>query len=65
MFGMLGTVAVISQMAAMALGYGVQIAMTIGLFACIAWIGHAIKHKDKWLFATNLVVSIFAIWGIT
>lgn len=65
MFGMFGTIAVIGQMAAMSLGYGVQIAMTIGLFACIAWLGHAIKNNDGWLFATNVIVSGFAIWGIS
>jgi undecaprenyl pyrophosphate phosphatase UppP len=65
MFGMLGTIAVVMQMAAMAFGYGVQVAMTIGLFACAAWLAHAIKQHDGWLFATNITVAGFAIWGIS
>lgn len=65
MFGMLGTLGVIAQMAAMAFGYGVQLAMLFGLFACAAWLGHAIKQRDGWLFATNAIVAGFATWGLT
>ncbi len=64
MFGLFGTLGVIAQMAAMAFGYGVQLAMIFGFFACMAWLGHAIKHRDGWLFTTNTIVAGFAIWGL-
>lgn len=64
MFGMIGTLGVIAQMAAMSLGYGVQLAMMFGLVACAAWVGHSIKNGDGWLFATNTVVAGFALWGL-
>ena len=65
MLGFLGTLGVIAQMATMASGFDVKIAMAFGLFACAAWLGHAIKHRDGWLFATNSVVAGFAAWGLT
>lgn len=64
MFGLLGTLGVIAQMATMAAGYDVKIAMIFGLFACAAWLGHAMKYRDGWLFATNSVVAGFATWGL-
>lgn len=64
MLGLIGTLGVIAQMAAMAAGIDVKIAMTFGLFACVAWLGHAIKQRDGWLFATNSIVAGFATWGL-
>ena len=64
MFGMLGTLGVVAQMAAMSLGYGVQLAMAFGLVACGAWIAHSLKNGDGWLLTTNAVVAGFAAWGL-
>lgn len=64
MFGMIGTLGVVAQMAALSLGYNVQLAMTIGLTACVAWIIHSIKNRDGWLLTTNAVVAGFAAWGL-
>lgn len=64
MLGLIGTLAVIAQMATMAAGIDVKIAMMFGLIACIAWSGHAIKHRDGWLLTTNTVVAGFATWGL-
>jgi len=38
--------------------------MLIGLIGCAAWIAHAVKNKDKWLFTTNGVVAMFAVYGL-
>lgn len=65
MLGLVGTIGVIAQMAVMALGYDVKFAMACGLVACVAWLGHAIKQHDGWLFATNAIVGIFALGGLT
>lgn len=65
MFGIIGTVAVITQMAALSLGVDTRLVMMIALFACAAWVFHAISNSDKWLFITNTIVAGFAIWGIT
>lgn len=64
MFGMFGTIAVIAQMAVLSLGYSTELVMTVGLFACGAWVIHAIKNSDNWLLATNTVVAGFAAWGL-
>lgn len=64
MLGLIGTLAVVAQMATMAAGIDVKIAMIFGLIACAAWSGHAIKHRDRWLLATNMMVAGFATWGL-
>jgi hypothetical protein len=64
MLGLLGTLGVVAQMAALALGFSASVAMSFGLFACIAWLGHAMKQRDGWLFATNSLVAGFATWGL-
>jgi hypothetical protein len=64
MFGIIGTIAVIVQMAALSWGIDTRLVLLIALFACTAWIFHAINNRDKWLFITNTVVAAFAIWGI-
>ena len=65
MFGLLGTVAVVCQMAALSLGFPVVWAMAVGLVGCSAWILHAAKHKDLWLVITNVIVAGFAVYGLT
>jgi hypothetical protein len=60
----LGTVLVIAQMALLATGYNVKIALTCGLIAAIAWAIHAQRVKDRWLLLTNAVVGTFATYGI-
>lgn len=64
MFGMIGTLGVIAQMAALSLGYDVRLAMAVGLTACGAWIIHSIRQGDGWLLTTNAVVAGFAAWGL-
>ena len=65
MLGLIGTLGVIAQMAAIATGLGVEAAMTIGLFACVAWVAHSIKQRDGWLLMTNIAVGGFALWGLS
>jgi len=65
MFGMIGTLGVIVQMAALSFGYSVKLAMVIGLAACVAWIIHSVKQGDGWLLTTNAVVAGFAAWGLS
>jgi hypothetical protein len=65
MFGMFGTLGVILQIAVLSFGYDAQLVMVIAVFACTAWLLHAMNNKDKWLFITNLMVLSFAIWGMT
>lgn len=64
MFGLLGTLGVVAQMAALSMGYDTAIAMSLGLAACVAWIAHALKNSDSWLMTTNIVVAGFAAWGL-
>lgn len=65
MFGLVGTLGVVAQMAALSLGYDAQLAMMIGLLACVAWIMHSVKQGDNWLLLTNTAVAGFALWGLT
>lgn len=65
MFGLVGTVLVITQMALMALGYEVTLAMAAGLIAAICWMFHAIKRRDSWLLYVNASVFGFALYGLT
>jgi hypothetical protein len=65
MFGLIGTVAVVCQMAALSLGFPVMWALSVGLLGCGAWIIHAVKQKDAYLAITNAVVAGFALYGLT
>ena len=60
----LGTALVIAQMALLASGLSVQLAMAVGLVASLCWIVHATKNHDKWLLITNATVGGFALWGL-
>lgn len=64
MVAMLATICVIFQMAGLAFGYNVQTVMIVGLVGCVLWMYHAAKQNDKWLFTTNIVVAMFAAYGI-
>jgi hypothetical protein len=64
MFGAIGTVGVVSQMALLAFGYAPTLAMTVGLVAALAWIVHAFRQNDRWLFTVNSIVLMFAGYGV-
>lgn len=64
MFGIIGTLGVITQMALLSTGYDPKTAMMIGLASCAAWVGHAFIKRDRALMVTNIVVAGFATWGI-
>lgn len=64
MFGIVGTLGVITQMALLAFGAPTHAALLIGLLAAICWIFHALERNDKALIVTNLVVGTFAFIGL-
>jgi hypothetical protein len=64
MFGIIGTIGVVCQMALLSTGYSVKLALICGLVACAAWLGHAMANKDRSLFVTNVVVAGFAVFGL-
>jgi hypothetical protein len=64
MFGIIGTIGVVCQMALLSTGYSVKLALICGLVACAAWLGHAMANKDRSLFVTNIVVAGFAVLGL-
>ena len=64
MFGLIGTIGVISQMAMLAFGYAPALAMAIGSVAALAWIAHAIRNRDRWLLTVNASVLMFATYGL-
>jgi len=64
MFGIVGTIGVIAQMALLAFGAPIHAALLIGLCAAVCWIFHALERSDKALLITNLVVGIFAFIGL-
>jgi len=64
MFGIVGTIGVIIQMALISTGFNTKIAMVIGLISCAAWVAHSIKQGDRNLLITNVIVAGFAVWGI-
>jgi len=64
MFGAIGTIGVVSQMALLAFGYSTLVAMTVGLIAALAWIAHAIRQNDRWLLTVNSIVLMFAGYGV-
>lgn len=61
---LIGTILVVSQMALLATGFDVKIALTCGLLAAMAWAAHSVKHKDWWLLVTNAAVGTFAAYGL-
>lgn len=65
MFGIIGTISVVCQMALLSTGYSVKLALICGLVACAAWLGHAMANKDRSLFITNVIVAGFAVFGLT
>ena len=65
MFGIIGTIGVVCQMALLSTGYSVKLALICGLVACAAWLGHAMANKDRSLFITNVIVAGFAVFGLT
>lgn len=64
MFGAIGTLGVVSQMALLAFGYSPLVAMAVGLVAALAWIAHALRQGDKWLLTVNSIVLMFAGYGV-
>jgi len=64
MFGFIGTVLVISQMALLSFGAPTHAALFVGLFAACFWIFHALQRSDKALLITNLIVGMFAVIGL-
>ena len=65
MFGIIGTVGVVAQMAMLAAQLDTRLAMAVGLVSAGCWIMHAIYKRDQALFVTNIVVAGFAAWGIS
>jgi hypothetical protein len=64
MFGIIGTIAVVGQMALLSTGFDIKLTLTVSLIACVAWICHALKQKDNSLLATNIIVAGFAVFGL-
>lgn len=64
MFGIVGTVAVVLQMALLAFGAPIHAALFVGLLGAGCWIFHAIERNDRALLVTNLVVGTFAFVGL-
>ena len=64
MFGLIGTVLVVAQMAGLAFGYAAQPIMVVGLLGAAAWIVHAYTKRDGWLALVNSSVAGFAIYGL-
>jgi hypothetical protein len=64
MLGFIATVGVVAQMALLSNQADMRITLSVGLFACAAWIAHAVKQKDRSLLATNVIVAGFAVWGL-
>ena len=64
MFGAIGTLGVVAQMALLAFGYSPLVAMAVGLVAALAWIAHALRQGDKWLLTVNSIVLMFAGYGV-
>ena len=61
---LIGTVLVVMQMALLATGFDIKIALTCGLLAAIAWAAHSVKQQDWWLLVTNAAVGTFAAYGL-
>ena len=64
MYGFIGTVGVVAQMALLAFGYAPTLAMTVGLIAALASIAHAVHNGDSWLLTVNASVMMFAGYGL-
>ena len=64
MFGIVGSVLVILQMAFISNGVPVHAAMLVGLVAAICWIFHALEKKDRALLFVNVAVGGFAFVGL-
>jgi len=64
MFGIIGSILIILQMASLSLGYPREVAMMLSVVASFFWIVHSIQHQDKSLLFTTNVVLGFSIWGL-
>jgi len=64
MFGIIGSVLVILQMACLSLGAPTHTAFLFGLIAAICWIFHALERNDKSLLFVNVAVGSFAFYGL-
>ncbi len=64
MFGFIGTLGVVSQMALLAFGFAPSLAMSAGFVAAVAWIAHGLKQRDRWILAVNGIVLMFAGYGL-
>jgi len=64
MFGIVGSVLVIAQMAIMSAGLPIHLAMLCGLGAAVCWIVHALERQDKALLFVNVAVGGFAFVGL-
>ena len=64
MFGIIGSLLIILQMALLSFDYPREYALTVSLLACCSWVIHSIKHKDNSLLFTNFVVMGFSTWGL-
>jgi len=64
MFGIIGSILIMLQMASLSLGYPREVAMYFSIVASLFWIVHSIQHKDKCLLFTTNVVMGFSIWGL-
>jgi hypothetical protein len=64
MFGLVGSVLVIAQMAIMSAGLPLHLAMLCGLVAAGCWIFHALERRDKALLFVNVAVGGFAFIGL-
>ena len=64
MFGIIGSLLVIIQMALLSIGEPTHTALLFGLLAAGCWIFHALERNDKALLFVNLAVGGFAFYGL-
>ncbi len=64
MFGIVGSLLVIGQMALLSLGAPIHVALFLGLGAAGCWIFHALERGDRALLFVNVVVGGFAFVGL-
>ena len=64
MFGWIGSILVIAQMASLSMGLPTHFAIMVGAVGATCWIAHAIRRDDKPLLFVNSTVLMFAFVGL-
>ena len=64
MFGIIGSLLIILQMALLSFDFPKDYVLTVSLLACSSWTIHSLQHKDNSLLFTNFVVMGFSTWGL-